>query len=440
MVVKKIKDNYIYLYFETQKDYFNKLDEMLNDGYQFSCNINLCVELFKDNVYYLLSFIDIQPVDENIKKTILKYNKTFDIIYPNFDSSILTIISSIRKYYGKETYYNTNKEIDNILNEKKYNNIIIMLLDGMGLNILNNNLDDNSFLKKNYKFTNIAIYPSTTAASTTSTVSGLSPKRTGWLGWQSYFKEIDKNISLFNGIDYYTDLPTGYTAYDALPYTPFFTDLDVNGTINNPDFKKRNYSFKKVLKNSLNNLNSTLNIEYVYYGNPDSVMHINGAYHKKTKKVLKKIDNNLKWYIKKLPKDTLLIISADHGHTNVKELEFYNCKTLTNMLNRPPSNDSRCTTFSVKDEYFDTFPTVFKNIFGYAYDIYKKEDVVEKSFFGIENETEHKRFKEFLEDYIAVAKNEYYFNFKGEKSPLFKSHHAGMTKDEMEVPVIIYKK
>ncbi len=440
MFVKKIKENYTYIYFDNQKDYFSELDKMLKDGYQFSDTINLCVELFKNQKYYLLSFLKIDPIDENIKKTILKCNKKYDIIYPNFNSSILTIISSIRKYYGKNVYYKTNDKIDEILKEKKYNNIIIMLLDGMGLNVFNNNLSEKSFLKNNYSFSNTAIFPSTTAASTTSTVSGLSPIRTGWIGWQSYFKEIDRNIALFNGIDYYTDESTGYTAYQSLPYKPFFEDLDVNGTINNPNFKEKNYSFKKVLKKSLNNFNSINNIEYVYYGQPDGVMHKNGVYHKKTKKVLKKLDNNLKWYIKKLPKDSLLIISADHGHTDVKEIEFYNCKTLITMLNRPPCNDQRCTSFSVKKEYLDIFPIIFKNIFGYAYDIYSKDEVINKSFFGLKNEEKHERFFEFVEDYIAVAKNEYYFNFKGENNHIFKSDHAGMTSDEMLVPVIIYKK
>lgn len=440
MIIKKLKDNYTYIYFDNQKDYFYKLDELLKNGYQFSDRINLCVELFKEDNYYLLSFIDVKPIDENIKETILKYNKNYDIIHPDFNSSILSIISSIRKYYGKPIYYNTNDKIDSILNEKKYNNIIIMLLDGMGVNILKNNLKENSFLKKHYSYTNNAIYPSTTAASTTSTVAGLSPIRTAWLGWQSYFKEIDRNIALFNGIDYYTDEQTGYTAYQALPYKPFYDDLGVNGTINNPDFRIKNYSFKRVLKKSLNNLNSDENIEYVYYGAPDKQMHILGSYHKKVKRVLKKMDDNLKWYAKKLPKDTLLIISADHGHTNVKEIELFNCKTIMDMLNRPPCNDSRCTSFSVKKEYIESFPIIFKSIFGYAFDIYTKEEAIDKGFFGLKGEKPHIRSFEFLEDFVAIAKNEYYFNYKGIDSPLFESHHVGITSDEMLVPVIIYKK
>lgn len=440
MIIKKLKANYTYIYFDNQSDFFSKLDELLKKGYQFSDRINLCVELSKDDNYYLLSFLDVKPIDENIKEAILKYNKSYDVIYPNFDSSILGIIASIRKYYGKAINYKANPEIDNILKEKKYNNIIIMLLDGMGVNILNNNLKPNSFLRKHYAFTNTAIYPSTTAASTTSTASGLSPIRTGWLGWQSYFKEIDRNIALFNGIDYYTDEQTGYTAYQALPYKPFYEDLGVNGTINNPDFKIKNYSFKRVLKKSLNNLNSNDNVEYVYYGEPDKQMHIYGSYNKRVKRVLRKMDNSLKWYAKKLPKDTLLIISADHGHTNVKEIELFSCKTIMDMLNRPPCNDSRCTAFSVKKEYIESFPIIFNNIFGYAYDIYSSSEAVDKGFFGLKGEKPHLRSFELLEDFVAIAKNEYYFNYKGISSPLFKSHHAGITSDEMLVPVIIYKK
>ena len=72
-----------------------------------------------------------------------------------------------------------------------------MLYDGMGSNILKRNLSSNSFLNKN-KLMNIdAVFPATTTASTTSVLSGKNPNEHGWLGWDLYFKEFDKTISIF---------------------------------------------------------------------------------------------------------------------------------------------------------------------------------------------------------------------------------------------------
>ena len=42
-----------------------------------------------------------------------------------------------------------------------------------------------------------AVFPATTTASTTSVLSGKNPNEHGWLGWDLYFKEFDKTISIF---------------------------------------------------------------------------------------------------------------------------------------------------------------------------------------------------------------------------------------------------
>ncbi|MDE6241356.1 MAG: alkaline phosphatase family protein [Anaeroplasmataceae bacterium] len=436
-----IKENYEYWYFDQQKEYFETIDQMLNEGYQITDSIHLCVELTKENKSYLLSFISVERVDENIKDTLHSLDKEYKLVYPNYDHCILNTISSIRKQFNGKPNYALDEHMEAIFKEKRYKNVIVMLLDGMGENILENNLDPESFLRTHHLYTNTAIYPSTTAASTTATVSGLSPIRTGWLGWQNYFKEIRKNIILFNGRDYFTDEPTGFSGYKALHYEPFYADLKVNGSIHNPNFKKHKKNFKKVLKNSLKAIKKKKqNAQYVYFTDPDGLMHEFGTFDEKVIAKLKEMDKDLAWYANKLPKDTLLVISADHGHTNIKNIEFYNCTPLLKMLNRRPSNDSRCITFSVKEEYRTIFPKLFQDLFGYAYDIMPSSEAMHQEFFGKRSEVPHTRVYDFLADYVAVAKKEFCFNYKGEENFEFKSHHAGITADEMLVPVIVFRK
>lgn len=437
----KIKDTYEYWYFDQQKEYFDTIDQMLNDGYEITDSIHLCVELTKENHRYLLSFISMNEIDETIKDKLHQLDKEYKLVYPNYDHCILNTISSIRKQFHGKPNYALDEHMEAIFNEKHYKNVIVMLLDGLGENILENDLEADSFLKTYHLYTNTAIFPSTTAASTTATISGQSPVKTGWLGWQNYFKEIHKNIILFNGKDYFTDEPTGYNGYQALPYDPFYADLNVNGTMHLPNFKKKKKNFKRVLKHSLRAIKKKKqNVQYVYFTEPDGLMHVNGTFDQKVKDKLKEIDQYLSWYSKKLPKDTLLMISADHGHTNIKNIEFYNCTPLLKMLNRRPSNDSRCITFSVKEEYKTIFPKLFTQLFGYAYDIMPSTEALHLEFFGKKEEVPHTRVYDFLADYVAVAKNEYCFNYKGIEPIEFKSHHAGITADEMLVPVIIFRK
>ncbi|MCR5232239.1 MAG: hypothetical protein K6B64_06300 [Acholeplasmatales bacterium] len=70
----------------------------------------------------------------------------------------------------------------------------------------------------------------------------------------------------------------------------------------------------------------------------------------------------------------------------------------------------------------------------------KTSDAIKEGYFGDPFGKIHERIKDFLGDYVAFGINKYYFNYKGENSILFKSHHAGITKEEMEVPVIVIRK
>lgn len=70
------------------------------------------------------------------------------IKFPNYDESILSIASSVLKHFNvKDCPHSTLKEFDELL-DKNYENIIVMLFDGMGYYAIQNHLDENDFLKK----------------------------------------------------------------------------------------------------------------------------------------------------------------------------------------------------------------------------------------------------------------------------------------------------
>ena len=98
----KIKANYFYLYFSQQKAYFKKLERLLNEGYEITDSIHLCVELKKDNQKYLLSFIKVEDVNENIKDTLKNLDVSYKLVKPNYQVSMLNTLASIRNYFGQK--------------------------------------------------------------------------------------------------------------------------------------------------------------------------------------------------------------------------------------------------------------------------------------------------------------------------------------------------
>ena len=62
--------------------------------------------------------------------------KKDNIVLPDYENSILNLINSILHYYHVETKYKGIDVLDKRL-ERKYKNIVLIILDGMGENILN---------------------------------------------------------------------------------------------------------------------------------------------------------------------------------------------------------------------------------------------------------------------------------------------------------------
>ena len=70
-----------------------------------------------------------------------------------------------------------------------------------------------------------------------------------------------------------------------------------------------------------------------------------------------------------------------------------------------------------------------------------KAEFLNKNFLGFGNK--HRKVDEFLGDYIAISIGDSMINLEtylAPGKPLKKSTHCGLTKEEMEVPVIVAKK
>lgn len=431
-----ITNNYTYNEYSSSKEMYEDFDNYINDGYKITDTFNLAIELEKDNEKILLSFHEnINPLLD-LKEQINNLYQEYETVNPDYNHTFLNTIATIRKNFGYKSEYQENEAFL----DKKYNHIIVLVLDGMGVNILNDVFPKDSFIREHYKFTNHSIFPSTTAAATTSIKTGKSPIVTGWTGWENYIKEIDKDIVLFTGNEYGTNNKTNISYYEINPIKMFYEDLNIDGFSVEPDFSK-NHKIDDVLNESLEKIKkSKESIQYVYYTEPDTMMHIHGTNTRQTRRICKGIDKKIKKYSSLLPNDTLLIITADHGHTDVLPIELYACKTLYNLLERNPSNDSRCLTFKVKENKHNEFEKLFNNLFKGIYKLYKTEDAIKLGFFGKINDVKNERIDDFLADFVAIAINKYYFIYKNNPGHIFKSHHAGITKNEMLVPVCIIKK
>ena len=250
------------------------------------------------------------------------------IVYPNYKNSLINVSSSLFKYYDLETTYSSLPILDKYL-EKKYQHIVVFLIDAMGEEIINKHLPHHSFLKEKVISQITSVCPSTTSAATTAFLSAKSPLQTGWFAWQQYFKKHERHIILFLNEDYYSKEKLAVNIIkDELPYESIFDQL----AIKKPQIQAKSTIFEDKKKKflSLNKLIRFVKKEvkskketftYAYYPKLDSLMHEFGTTHKKVHKLLLKINQKLE-RLSKSKKDDTLVIVYSHGQIDTEKINL----------------------------------------------------------------------------------------------------------------------
>lgn len=362
------------------------------------------------------------------------------IRFPDYDRSILSIAASVLKHYGvKDCPHATLKELDRIL-EKGYKNVIVMLFDGMGTDALNTHLGKDSFLRKHCICPISSVFPSTTTAATTSILSGRSPLEHGWLGWDLYFKELDENVAVFrNTLQRNGEQAADYNvAQRYIPCESIFSRIekaskDVKTHFVSPFGSIPAYTLEDIEQDVLY-LANEVGRKYIYAYNPepDSSMHTCGVASRTVGLQIKKINKMAERLCAQL-KDSVMIVTADHGLVDTKREFLEEHPNIWNMMKRPVSIEPRALSFFVKDEYKDVFKAEFENEFPGKFLVFTKQEVYDRHLFGYGEP--HPRVDEFLGDFLAVAVSDLLlFNYR--ENDRFVAGHAGLDEREISVPFI----
>ena len=131
--------------------------------------------------------------------------------------------------------------------------------------------------------------------------------------------------------------------------------------------------------------------------------------------------------------DTLLIVTADHGHIDTDVVYLKDYPALWECLERCPSLEPRVLNLFVKEERKEFFVKEFNKEFGEKFLLMPMEDVIAKNLMGTGKN--HEQFRQMLGNYLAIATGDLTILFTEEE---FKSMHGSITEDEMLIPLIIF--
>lgn len=362
------------------------------------------------------------------------------ILYPDYDNCIANLACSVMKHFGVTPPNSTLPLADKLL-EKRYKNIVVMLLDGMGKNIIEANLDTNGFFRRNLRGTYSSVFPPTTVAATTAMDSGLFPVQTSWLGWTGYFPELDKNVVYFLNQDFDTDksIEGESAAWKHLPYDDICSRIRAAGYDAHflAPFAEPHPEDFGALCREVESLCAKDGEKYIYayWDQPDNIMHRKGCFCERSKKVLREIEQTAEALSERLS-DTLLIITADHGHVDSPKKVVTDYPDIMECLVRMPSIEPRCVNLFVKKGMEEKLKAAFAKNFPDSFLLMPKKEVMKRELFG--RGTPHPRLDEMLGDYLAIAVGD--ISLYNKKSKNFVANHAGLTADEMTIPLIAVKK
>ncbi len=359
---------------------------------------------------------------------------------PDFYNSILNIAASLSQFLGQPNANPTLKVLDEQL-QKGYKNVVFICFDALGITPLEINLPQDDFLRRHVATTVLSTFPSTTVNATKTLTTNTYPLEHGTFGWCMNFPEINRNIEVFP----HTDPATGEVVpYNyPLPQIPMFfmfskSPYQVHGIFPTffpqiPTVSCHNTDSLDVLFDTVKDIcNSDGNhMIYSYYPDPDHSMHDYGVTSDKAKEIITAISQGLE-RLQSQTRDTLFIISADHGQIDVEGyVEFYKDKELNDMLICPPYLDARSPAFRVKEGFHDIFAQKFTQRYGDDFVLYKSQDLIDWGYFGPRGSQGY-----LLGDYIAIGTytNKQFLVY--ETDTRFKGLHTSLT-DEMLVPVIL---
>lgn len=364
--------------------------------------------------------------------------KKFDLL--NYKNCIANFPNSVLRKFGVEPVGDTLALADRYL-EKEYRNIVVLLLDGMGTHILEKNLQREGFFRSHLVDSYYTVFPPTTVAATTSIDSGLQPIEHAWLGWDCYYPQVGKNVTVFLNTEQGTNNPVGeeLVARKYCGYESIVSKLSKAGNkayYSTPFIPPYPDSFDAVCE-QITGLCAEEGNKYIYayWNEPDSTMHKSGCYSDETRDILTSLEEKVQNMCGQLH-DTLLIVTADHGHIDGRNVLITDYPDIMECLVRMPSIEPRALNLYIRDGKKEQFEKAFWNAFGDDFILLTHEEVYAMDIFGTGRK--HANVNRMIGDYVAIAVTDLTIFNTAEEVAAFKGVHAGYTKEEMEIPFIVY--
>ncbi len=380
------------------------------------------------------------------------------MIIPNYKkNNIVNLMSSILQGCGSKSRYPALSSFPP-KTLQKYKNIVLVVIDGLGYDQVVS-LPKNSFLRKNLHGKLNSVFPPTTTSAVTTFLAGVAPQNHGLVAWYMRMKEFgNKEVIILP----YVDKEKGKLLPQkdlALPPSLFETIRHRSCLVILRKSLRSHYNTllgRKVEKCTYRAVNpgewinataravtSSRQKQYIYSYWPkyDKLCHYYGKESRKSQKHLREINGALEKLVMKIKDtNTLLIITADHGHVSISKkntIIFVHYPTFQSCLAASMCGEARAAMLYVHPQKKKEFEQFVRKKWKKYCTLHPSSELIKKNYFGLF--TAHPALQERVGDYILLAKEGYVFREHkvSKKHPFMVGNHGGLSKEEMEVPLVM---
>ena len=249
------------------------------------------------------------------------------ITSPDYNNCIVNFSNSILKYYGIKEYHQTLGAVDRIIS-KNYHNVVVIILDGLGMDALNHHLKPDDFLRKNLYTGISSVFPSSTTPGLLSFETSQMPIEHGWLGETVFFKQEYKIVNCLNNTLKDSSEPAGFF-YLADYYLPAIRIDEKLSKIGKVQVNR----ISPIGSNAFSKIDSIISrvkrvcgskwktFTFAYCDEPFLSMQDKGVYHPDNTQLIKILNDKLEVLCNSLS-DTLVFITATHGIIDVDNIRL----------------------------------------------------------------------------------------------------------------------
>jgi hypothetical protein len=389
----------------------------------------------------------------------------------------------IKPRYDTGGFASLPKKILEVLSINRYDAVVLFLIDGFGWRFFEK-FQETAFFQQIARTGTIAKltsqFPSTTAAHLTTIHTGMPVGEHGIFEWYFYEPALDHVIApllfSFAGTSQRETLkPTGFKPASLYPAATFYRSLKQQGVVSNI-FQHREYTpstysnavFKgaktngyKTLTEALVNLADKLLVAqppsyfFFYFDRIDAICHEYGpGSPQTTAEILVFLMTMEHIFLKELVgthKKILFMLTADHGQVEVdpqttiylnREPAFSGVdeflKVNRNSELMVPAGSARDFFLYIKPEMLDEAQAFLASRLAGRAEVRKVSELVQAGYFG---PIISARFLAHASDLVILPyRGESVWWFEQDKfEQKFRGHHGGLTKQELEIPLLTWE-